>query len=521
MLAFSGLMKAGWLSLFLICSLFLETQGQSRITSDLRFNTPKENLGVGVNSDYTETKPVISSDGKTLYYCRQNHPENIRGKQDEQDIYYSRLEDGQWTSSQNIGWPLNDQHPNGISSVSPDGNSLLLINEYINGGYVKPGVSIAHKNKKGWTYPQKLEIENFYNFSPYVDYFMSSNGKVLFLSVQRREGLGDQDLYVSLMKNKNWTEPVNLGQTINTGGADFAPFLAADGKTLYFASEGHPGYGGSDIFYSKRLDETWGNWSTPINLGPAVNTHTWDAYYSISAKGDYAYFVSKNEKNSSKDIYRIQLPEEVRPDPVVLVKGKVLNANTNEPLFASVHFNSKKALSEHGIARSNPQNGSYKIVLPKGDSYQYLAKIDGYLSLAKYIDLTEANRYGEVEENLYLVPLEKGQKIPLSNIFFVRTKDELLQKSYSELDRLVNILKEYSTLEIELGGHTDNHGQSTLNFDLSLRRVATVKQYLINQGIASSRLHTKGYGDTQPIASNDRELNRRLNRRVEFTILSL
>ncbi len=514
-------MKTNWFTLFIIFGLFPEIQGQSGVSSDLRFNKPKENLGIQVNSDYTETKPVISGDGKTLYYCRQNHPGNIRGKQDEQDIYYSQLEDGKWTAAKNIGWPLNDQHPNGISSVSPDGNSLLLINEYVSGGYVKPGVSIAHKKKSGWSYPKKLEIENFYNFSPYVDYFMSSNGKVLFLSVQRRNGWGDQDLYVSLMKGNSWTEPVNLGQSINTDGADFAPFLAADGKTLYFASEGHQGYGGSDIFFSKRLDETWSSWSTPINLGPAVNTKTWDAYYSISAKGDYAYFVSKNEENDSKDIYRIHLPEEIRPDPVVLIKGKVLNANTNEPLSASVHFNSGKVHSEAGIARSDPKNGNYKIVLPKGNTYEYMAQVDGYLSMAKRIDLTEASRYGEVEENLYLVPLEKGQKIPLSNIFFVRSQAELKLQSYDDLDRLVAILEDYSTLEIELGGHTDNLGQSTLNFDLSLRRVAMVKQYLVKSGIAPYRLHTKGYGDTQPIARNDRELNRRLNRRVEFIILSL
>lgn len=514
-------MKAGWLSLTLIYGLFLNAFGQHKINSNLQFHDPKENLGIRINSDYTETKPVISGDGKTLYFCRQNHPENIRGKQDPQDIFYSQLEDGQWTTAKNIGWPLNDQHPNGISSVSTDGNSLLLINEYVSGGYVKPGVSISHRKKNGWCFPKKLEIENFYNFSPYVDYFMSSNGKVLFLSVQRRDGYGDQDLYISQMKNGQWKEPVNLGSTINTVGADFAPFLAADGKTLYFASEGHPGFGGSDIFYSKRLDETWSHWTAPVNLGQAVNTQTWDAYYSISAKGDYAYFVSKNEKNRSKDIYQIRLPGEVRPDPVVLVKGKVLNADTNEPLSASVLFKSRNVLSDYGIARSDPQNGSYKIVLPKGDAYHYHAKTEGYLSLTKYIDLTKANRYGEVEENLYLVPLLIGQKIPLSDIFFVRSQAKLQPQSYSELDKLADILKEYSTLEIELGGHTDNLGQSSLNFDLSLRRVAMVKEYLVNIGIAPNRLHTKGYGDTQPIARNDRELNRRLNRRVEFTILSL
>jgi outer membrane protein OmpA-like peptidoglycan-associated protein len=514
-------MKTGWLSFLLVGSMCFELVGQQPLDSNLRFPEPKQNLGITINSAHTETKPVISGDGNILYFCRQNHPKNIRGKQDEQDIYYSQFKNGKWSEAKNIGWPLNDGNPNGICSVSPDGKSLLLINEYVSGGYVKPGVSISHNTIGGWSFPKKLEIENFYNFSPYVDYFLSSDGQILFLSVHRRDGMGDQDLYISRKLKGKWTEPVNLGSTINTSGADFAPFLAADGKTLYFASEGHPGLGGSDIFYSKRLDDSWRKWSSPVNLGTAVNSRTWDAYYSISAKGDYAYFISTNEVNHSKDIYRIQLPEEVRPEPVVLVKGKVLNANTNEPLSASVLFKREEVSADHGLARSDPQNGIYKIVLPMGDQYQFKAKVDGYLSLVNSIDLTKANNYGEVEENLYMVPLAKGQKIPVNNIFFVRSKAELLSQSYRELNKLVNILKEYRTIEIELGGHTDNMGQSALNLDLSLRRVATVKQYLVDKGIDAQRLHTKGYGDTQPIARNDRELDRRLNRRVEFTILSL
>ena len=292
-------MKICWLSLLAI-GLFTNILGQSGPTNNLVFSSPKENLGLGINSPYTETKPVISGDGKILYFCRQNHPKNIRGKQDDQDIYASTYANGNWTEAKNISWPLNDGHPNGICSVSPDGKSLLLINEYISGGYMKPGVSISHKTISGWSFPKKIEIDNFYNFSPYVDYFLSSSGKVMLLSVQRRNGFGDQDLYISRKEKGKWSEPMNLGGIINSSGADFAPFLAADGKTLYFASEGHPGLGGSDIFYSKRLDETWTNWSTPINLGPAVNSRTWDAYYSISAKGDFAYFVSKKRTEPIK-----------------------------------------------------------------------------------------------------------------------------------------------------------------------------------------------------------------------------
>ena len=514
-------MKTSWLSFLIVCFITLDASPQQREASLLPIQNSKENLGSNINSQYTETKPVISADGKTLYFCRQNYPKNIRGKQDQQDIYFSELVDGQWSPATNIGWPLNDQHPNGISSVSPDGNSVLLINEYISGGYMKPGVSISHKTDNGWSFPVKLEIENFYNFSPYVDYFLSADNKVMLMSVQRKEGYGDQDLYVSFNHQGKWKEPISLGPVVNTAGADFAPFLAADGKTLYFASEGHKGYGGSDIFYTKRLDDSWSNWSQPLNLGPAVNSKTWDAYYSISAKGDYAYFVSKNEQSGSKDIYQIKLPDQLRPDPVVLVKGKVLNANTNEPLSASVFIKDPHTPVTQGVARSDPENGTYKIVIPNRGSYNFQAEVDGYLALTKSLDLTQTDQYTELQEDLYLVPLAEGQKIPFNNIFFVRSQAQLLPQSYHELDRLVAILKQYPTLKIELGGHTDNMGQASLNLDLSLRRVSAVKDYLVTNGIDANRLSTKGYGDTQPIARNDRELDRRRNRRVEFTILSL
>ena len=491
-----------------------------QIPSKLHFSSKKENLGDAINTAFTETKPVISSDGKTLYFCRQNYPKNIRGKQDLQDIYVARFDGQKWTAAENMGWPLNDQHPNGVSSVSPDGNSLLLINEYIKGGYVKKGVSISYRSEKGWSYPTKIQIEDFYNFSPYVDYAMSANGKVLFMSVHRREGYGDQDIYISIYRQGKWCKPINLGSTINTAGADFAPFLAADGKTLYFASEGHGGFGGSDIFYSKRQDNSWTNWSKPVNLGPSVNTNTWDGYYSIAAKGHYAYFVSKNVKNNSRDIYRIVLPEEVQPDPVVMVTGRVLNANTMQPLAADITIHTAEKQVDQGIARSNPQNGAYKMVLPHGKAYQFLAKTSGFISLHSELDLRAVRKYGEVREDLLMIPKSEGQKIPLKNIFFVRSKAQLLPQSYSELDRLVKLLQEHDDLEIELGGHTDNVGQPELNLKLSLERVATVKRYLVLNGISAHRLQTKGYGDTQPIASNDRELNRRQNRRVEFTIIN-
>ena len=501
--------------------LFPLLWAQYHSAPNFEFTAQKENLGQVVNTSFTETKPVVSGDGKVLYFCRQNYPGNIRGKQDDQDIYVATYKQGQWTDVQNIGWPLNDQHPNGISSVSPDGNSLLLINEYIKGGYVKKGVSISHRGANGWSYPTKIEIEDFYNFSPYVDYALSPNGKVLFMSVQRRDSHGDQDIYVSLLENGKWSSPINLGPTVNTAGADFAPFLAADGKTLYFASEGHPGYGGSDIFYCKRLGSGWTEWSEPINLGTAVNGNTWDAYYSMPANGSYAYFVSKNLQNNSRDLYRIALPDAIKPEPVVMIKGKVMDATTLQPMEATISIECSESNQEQGVARSNPVNGSFKIVLPHGRKYRFHAKNQEYISLHNTLDLTGAKEYSEINENLFLVPLKPGEKIPIKDIFFVRSKAQLLPESYSKLDVLVSILKNHPTLVLELGGHTDNIGEPELNMQLSWERVARVKQYLVGKGINQERLLTKGYGGTQPISDHNGELYRRLNRRVEFTILQL
>jgi outer membrane protein OmpA-like peptidoglycan-associated protein len=204
-----------------------------------------------------------------------------------------------------------------------------------------------------------------------------------------------------------------------------------------------------------------------------------------------------------------------------MVKGKVLNADTGEPLSASVELWDRNGSLIRGTAHSDPESGTYRMLVPKGGAYIFQAEIQGYLSLTTSINLSEGNQYAELEQDLYVVPMVEGQKIPINNIFFVRSAAQLLPQSYQELDRLVVILNQHPTLKIELGGHTDNLGQASLNLDLSLQRVDAVKEYLVANGIDSSRLLTKGYGDTQPVARNDRELDRRRNRRVEFTILSL
>ncbi|MEP2773352.1 MAG: OmpA family protein [Fulvivirga sp.] len=483
----------------------------------------KENLGPKINTQYDETKPIIAPDGKILYFARQSYPENIKGDKDLQDIYYCLHTDNEWSQAVNIGEPLNDKHPNGVSSVAPDGNSLLVINAYHSTGLTMGGASISKKQNNYWQKPVKINIQNFYNFSDYVDYYMSNDEKSLLMAVQREDSEGDQDIYVShRIDEYNWSEPITLGEVINTPSAEFAPFLAADNKTLFFASQGHDGVGGSDIFYSKRLDNTWQNWSEPENIGPEVNTAGFEAYYTIPASGDFAYFVSDNNSISdSKDLFKITLPYQFRPEPVLMVKGNVFDNKTKAPLAASIIFVDLEAKDEAGFALSNFDDGSYKIILPRGTKYQFLAERPGYIGIVQYRDLTDITEYQELESNLGLVPIEKGQVATSHHIFFTENTREFMDDAYVELDRFTSIFKNNPGIKIEIGAHANTLQSATANLELSEKRALAIKQYFEQKGVNGLRLLTLPNGSVKPYDGPEVSLKRgtNVNDRVDFTII--
>ncbi|NML66823.1 OmpA family protein [Hymenobacter sp. RP-2-7] len=495
-----------------------------------------KNLGPNVNSKYVDTHPVISPDGRTLFFARQFHPDNIGGTHDPQDIWYAKITSGKnqtWGIAKGLGSPPNGgDEPNGLASVTANGTQALLIGVYEDGLMRPNGFSMSRRSPGGWSVPAKVEIDDYKNEDPeHIDGFLATSGKALLMAVQRPNGRGGQDIYVSFPKPipvgeqdrpgraVKWGKPINLGPNINTPGSDFAPFLAPDDKTLYFASDGHGGYGKSDIFYSKRLDSTWTKWSVPRNLGPVVNSPDFDAYYTVSAAGDNAYLVSSREgTQGSKDIFRVALSPAFKPEVVTLVTGKVLDAVTKKPIRAKIHYENLLTGEEIGVAESSPIDGSYTIVLPAGVQYGYRAEAADYLAEDASLDNTTANKYSEKQQDLFLVPFKVGQKVKMNNIFFPQSKFILQPSSFPELNRLVKIMRNYPTLEIELGGHTDNQGDPALNVKLSEDRVNAVKAFLVAKGIEAKRLTTKGYGGAQPIASNEQEETRRFNRRVEFTI---
>lgn len=490
------------------------------LAANLNYLTPPENIGAGVNTAFGEITPVVTADGNGLYYTRNYSPENKGGASDYQDVYYSTIQNGKWSKGVNIGTPINNDAPNAVSSVSPDGNTLLLMNTYDSkGAALGMGLSMSYKTDDGWSVPKMVNVRNYYNKSTFNEYFLSSDNKIILLALQRDDSYGTRDIYVSFLEGDGvWSTPKNLGPVLNSPGTELSPFLAADGVTMYFSSTGHPGYGKNDIFVSKRLDDSWTNWSTPQNVGMPVNSKGVDGYYSIPASGEFAYFVSEEKSLGKTDIFRIKLPSAVKPNPVVLIYGKVLNSKTKEPIATGITYRDMDSDVESGIARSNPSDGSYKITLPYNKSYSFFAEKDGFYSVRDTIDVPNITQYKEIERNIYLTPLEVGQDIPLNNVFFVRSESTLLSSSFSELNKLAATLIDNPTLEIELAGHTDNVGSAEKNVILSEQRVERVKKYLVDKGVAEERITGKGYGGAKPIADNATEATRKLNRRVEFKI---
>jgi outer membrane protein OmpA-like peptidoglycan-associated protein len=485
----------------------------------------KEHLPVTVNSRADELLPQITPDGKTLYFTRENHPRNYGyyNGRSSQDIWKSEVaSNGKFTNAVKLPKPINNEYHNSLCSITPDGQKALLMNAYLPNGRMEKGLSIAVKEGNNWGYPKKIEIDKYYNNNKFGEYYLSVSGRILLMAIERQDTYGGKDVYVSFLKtNGRWAEPKNLGGMVNTPCSEVSPFLAADEKTLYYSTSCFLGYGSHDIFVTRRLDDSWTNWSEPQNLGSAINSKGFDAYYSITASGEYAYFSSTNQHNRSSDIYRIRLQEEAKPKPVVLVKGHVYDKKTKKPIAAQILYESLTSGKEIGEARSKSDDGFYSIVLTAGEKYGFRANAKGYAAINRNIDLTKLDSYREIERDLYLVPIEKGQTVRLNNVFFEYDKTEIVVDTHLELDRLVKLMQEYPSMKIEIGGHTDNKGSASYNRRLSTKRAKAVYDYLINKGINKKRLSYKGYGKSKPIESNDTEEGRKANRRVEFKIIKL
>lgn len=488
-----------------------------------------ENLGTKINSVLPELRPTVSADGNHLYFICQNHPANTkyRSVPNSQDIWYSERDStGKWSDAIHMEYPLNTTHYNAVYWISPDNNRLLLRGAFNEGAFISKGVSMTYKDKDGeWTPPNALFIKNYekYDHGRQSGASMTHDGETLLLYMTPESNGINNDLYVSFLTPEGWwTEPKSLGKKINLPDYDeMTPYMAADGVTLYFSSNRPGGLGDNDIWMTRRLDKTWQKWSDPVNLGSPINTPDWDAFFTLDAGGEYAYLTTNLNTYGGSDIVRVRLMEEKKPDPVVLVSGNVYNAKTKTPLSASLIYETLPDGKEAGNGVSAPADGSFKIVLPYDQNYLIRATADKFFAQSENLNLDSLVKagYKEIHKDLYLVPIEIGQTVRLNNVFFDFDKWDLRSESFVELDRVVTLLKENPAIEIEMSAHTDSKGSDDYNFRLSDNRAKSVKDYIISKGIPENRIVSKGYGETRPVATNDTDEGRQLNRRVEFTIL--
>ncbi|HEY4654361.1 MAG TPA: OmpA family protein [Cyclobacteriaceae bacterium] len=491
-----------------------------------------EALDEKVNSDVSELNPLLSPDGKTLFFSRRNHPENVGGEDDIEDIWYSELDStGHWQLAKNMR-QFNNTGPNfinTISSVTPDGRTaiILLGNRYLPNGKMMAGVSLSSNIGGTWTTPVALEITNDYNFSEKANYFLANNRRTLLMSVEREDTRGGRDLYITFMgSDSSWTEPINLGDVINSAGEESAPFLALDDRTLYFSSNGFSGYGGSDLYVSKRLDDSWTNWSEPENLGPEINSTLEDLFFNIPANSEYAYY-SRGISENNADIYRVKLPILRKPEAWVTVRGKIVDGETGRPLGAKVIYERLPDGKETGIAQTNPETGEYEIRLPGGSIYGIRAEAPDRVSESQNLDLTGITEDRTIDvrdfnlENIKVTAIAEDVTVVMNNVFFDFDKAELKPESHPELNRIVSLMMERIGMEIEVAGHTDAMGPESYNQGLSQRRARAVVTYLSENGIDMRRLKVVYFGESKPVDDNETEEGRTKNRRVEFKILKL
>lgn len=508
-----------------------------------------EALDKNVNSEYAELNPLLSPDGKTLYFSRKNHPGNVGGVKDKEDIWYSELDStGHWSLAKNMGEKFNNADPNfinAIQSVTPDGRTavMLLGNKYGANGKVLSGISLSSNVGGSWSSPVALKIKNDYNFNEKANYFLTNNRQTLIMSVEREDSQGDRDLYVSFMQRDSlWTEPLNLGDIVNTASEESAPFLASDDKTLYFSSKGFSGYGASDIYVSRRLDDSWTNWSEPENLGPEINSPLEDLFFNIPAASEYAYY-SRGVTESNTDIFRIKLPITKGPEQWVTVKGKIIDATTGKAMGAKIVYERLTDGKELGVAQTNPETGEYEIRLPAGAMYGIRAEAKDKISESQNLDLRNITAEKVVEHEDFrldpvkaeaiakaetvqvdpvkVAPVEEKITIVLNNVFFGFKMEELYPESFPELNRIVALMNEKPGMQIEIVGHTDNTGPADYNLGLSERRAKSVVKYLVDKNIDSKRITVRFFGESKPIDTNGTKEGRRKNRRVEFKIVKL
>lgn len=514
-----------------------------------------EKLSAEINSTaYDEIAPIVSYDGQTIYFTRVGHPDfdktlEVEGKNlflslsthqydnylakiysrisgrlvrnatrsaYNQDVWIASFENNQFQSLTHPGPPLNNALPNSICALTPDDDSFLLLNQFLPGGGMDEGFSIIKKQGNEWLFPEPVQIENYYTKGSNVNVTMSPDGEVLIMSLERDRGHGRNDLYVSFKNGVGgWTEPMNLGKNINSTFSEDTPTISEDKKTIYFSSNRTNAMGGRDIFRSRRNSENWTDWTVPRRFIAPINSNQDDSQPFFNDRTGYLYFTSN--RAGSADIYRVQVAGAKKDE--VLVKGKIINANTRQPMSAKLLYGPTDI--GHYLRFFKSRDGAFEFRIPKGETYKLTGELKDFIAMQKVI-VTKKGKYQPTQKVVIeMTPIKENIEIKIDPIYFKRTESVILETSYPALDYLSTLLKENQKIHIRIEGHTENVGDPKDLMDLSEERAFAIKRYLMDKGIDSTRLATKGFGGTRPAKRTINKSEQQKNRRVEIRITKI
>ncbi|MDJ0365238.1 OmpA family protein [Hymenobacter sp. H14-R3] len=484
-----------------------------------------ERLAAPLNQFRSQYFPVLTADNKSLIFTTQRTPEKVG--QENEDVFISTVApDGTFGVPQSISPVINSRENEGTATISGDGNTLVFTSCGRAGGVGNCDLYISHRRGSQWTAPRNLGLlvnSKAWDSQP----SLSADGRTLYFASQRGGGLGGYDLYMSTLgTDGSWSLARNVGAPINTAGDDLAPFIHASGTTLYYATNGLVGLGSSDIFRAE-LDAK-GQWSTPRNLGYPLNTFANEASLFISSDNKRLYCTRAEPGRPGEPagitppivLYGSEVPASVRArETSTYTQGRVFDALTKQPLNAMVQLFDLGTNALTQQVYSDAETGQYTAVLNEGRAYAMYASAPGYLLKSLSFDYSVPQKFDPLTLDIYLDPAKSGRSAVLNNLFFDSNQAVLKPRSRTELDRLVDFLRQDTGLRVEVAGHTDNVGKAASNLALSQRRAQAVLTYLTGHGVPASRLRAHGYGAAKPLVGNDSEAHRAQNRRIELQIL--
>jgi outer membrane protein OmpA-like peptidoglycan-associated protein/Tol biopolymer transport system component len=478
-----------------------------------------KNLGPEINSKYADYSPVISADESTIIFTSRREG-STGAKTDEngnlfEDIYIAQKTDSvRWGNAVNIGPPINTDGHEATIGLSVDGQKLFIYKDDKGDG----NIYFSELTGKNWSAPVKMnENINTPAWEPSASF--SADGDYLYFTSNREGGWGGRDIYRSKkLPNGQWAKAQNLGPDVNTSYDEDAPFIHPDGKTLYFSSTGHKGMGGFDIFYTVFSDS--GSWSTPENMGYPINTTEDDIFFVTTPDNKRAYYSStKAGGYGEKDIYMLSMPEK-KEKSLTVYRGEIKNELDQVPEDVEITVTDNQTGEIVGQYYPNTSTGIFLFILTPGKNYNITYQAEGYLFHSENMDVPLESSYSIINKAIELNALTVGSKVVLKNIFFDYNASTLRPTSNVELDKLFKLLNKYPKLIVEVSGFTDSKGDDNYNLKLSQDRSESVVNYLVQKGISKERMVAKGYGKASPVATNDTEEGKQLNRRVEYKILS-